>query len=93
MRGSSSPQESIFPALAAKLYKFALHVFIYIQNSKAIPKGDNQIHAGINTLESDRHEIIACIARASIGNSIRILGFKTLDSLLEFIVPDDFSRV
>ena len=44
-----------------------LHVFIYIQ--KATPKGDNQIHAGINTLESDRHEIIACIAQASFGNS------------------------
>ena len=44
-----------------------LRVFIYIQ--KAIPKEDNQIHAGINTLESDRHEIIACIARAKIGNN------------------------
>ena len=71
MRGGSFPQESIFPALAAKLDKFALHVFIYIQ--KAIPKGDNQIHAGINTLESDRHEVIACIPRASIGNRVVML--------------------
>ena len=29
----------------------------------------NQIYAGINALESGRHVIIACIARASIGNS------------------------
>ena len=42
-------------------------MFIYIK--KATPDGDKKIHAGINTLESDRHEIIASIARVSIGNS------------------------
>ena len=57
MRGGSLPQESIFPALAAKLDKFTF-TRVY-----------HQIHAGINTLESDRHEIIGCIARASIKNS------------------------
>ena len=56
-----------FPRLLLNWKNPPLHVFIYIQ--KAIHKGDNQIHAGVDTLESDRHEIIACIARASIGNS------------------------
>ena len=67
-RGGSFPQESI--CLLLNWIKSPLHVFIYIQ--KATPKGDNEIHAGINTLESDRHviiEIIACIVGASIGNS------------------------
>ena len=56
-------------------------MFIYIK--KATPEGDKQIHAGINTLESDRHEIVACIARASIGNRVlgpkATLGFKRDD--------------
>ena len=66
MRGGSFPQESTFFVLAAELEKFAFtRVYLY---TESYSQEDNQIHAGINALESGRHEIIACIARASIGN-------------------------
>ena len=58
------------PSLLLNWTNPSLHVFIYMQ--QAIPKGENQIQAGINPLESDRHDIIACIARASIGNINRM---------------------
>ena len=61
MRGGSFPQESIFPTLAAKLDKFTF-TRVY-----------HQIHAEINTLESDRHETIGCIARVNIGNRASFL--------------------
>ena len=70
-----------FPRLLLNWTNPPLHVFIYVQ--KAIPKGDNQIHTGINTLESERHEIIACIARIVIYSQSIDLNKRSENSRVE----------